>query len=47
MNDSKDKIDNNLVMELKNDNLNGWNVIINNLHPMIWFFFQKYWNWVR
>jgi len=30
----------NLVMELKNVNLNGCNVIINNLHPII-LFFQK------
>jgi len=28
----------NLVMELKNANPNGCNAIINNLHPIIFFF---------
>jgi len=31
----------NLVMELKNSNSNGHNVVINNLHPMLIFFFPK------
>jgi len=37
-NDSKCWIVNNLFMELKNINPDGWNVVINNLHPMILFF---------
>jgi len=37
-NDSKFKILKNLVMELKNANPNGCNVVINNLHPLILFF---------
>jgi len=30
-------------MELKNADSNGWNDVINNLHPMILFFSKKYW----
>jgi len=34
-------------MELKNANPNGWNVIINNAHPMILLFSKNIENWVR
>jgi len=37
-NDSKYEIVKNLVMELKNANPNGYNVAINNLNPMYFFF---------
>jgi len=33
----------NLILELKNANPNSRNVIINNLHPKILLYFQKYW----
>jgi len=32
----------NLVIELKNSNLNGCDVVINNLCPLILFYLQKY-----
>jgi len=38
-NDSKYEIIKNFVMELKNTNSNGWNVVINNVHSMILFMF--------
>jgi len=30
------------MLKLKNVNPNGYDVVINNLHPMLLFFFQKY-----
>jgi len=38
VNDSKYKIIKNLFMELKNDNPNVHNVVINNRHPIILLF---------
>jgi len=40
-NDSKYQIIDNLVMELKNENPNGCNILINHIHTNI-LFFQKY-----
>jgi len=34
-------------MKLKNDNPNGYNVVINNLHTMVCLFFKNIENWVN
>jgi len=34
-------------MELKNDNLNGCNVVINNLNAVILFFSKNIENWIK
>jgi len=46
-NDSKYKIVTNLVMELKNDNSNASNVVLNILHPMILFFSKNIEDWIK
>jgi len=42
--DSKYKIVKNLVIELKNANLNGYNVVINNLHTLVLFYSKEFEN---
>jgi len=39
MNDLKYEIAKNLVTKLKNDNCNSCNVVINNRHLNLWFYF--------